>query len=507
MKFSKFMSIREDASRNPRLDKIGWLSPDGVFHPLRCNNDTHGALICMLLDGEIEYDTTREAYNQGWVRIIPAVGLPYSGKKTLAASNYGTHELTSAQMTTLKDMAIKHGYDRIKFDNWKDYRTVWSEIEESSDNDFPGSLERRALEQFDVVDRVDDAEYILSDGTCLAVNDDHRIINSVFVGDVPEGYYNSSGSGSGYMLAFMGETGAVRTRKSSENRLGISYVQMPTARQIDKILNTNARKLFIDQLSPMYDLVASMGFSLPDEKYEAEAFMRGEEIDRMDESTSSPKLIRSKNATGSFSAWLIPGANAVVMFPYAFHWRFMSGVMDARVKDRPFRLPTANPNPFAEFTEDDCKEIDGIISSIDASLFDPVIEAKSKDGNINILMNDIFYKLGWIRLNFSKSSRNCTIANSASVLSNADLRTAALFLKRQTAGHIPPNGLEVSVENKEVFTSFMMSEVDSFLAGIGRTADTARSRMFGGANAFIGGDDRMDESFRDFILRKIPQTT
>lgn len=136
-------------------------------------------------------------------------------------------------------------------------------------------LESRARAEYHQTDSVDSSEYLFTDGTGIAIDNDHRIISSVFTQGIPKGYLQNKGSSSGYMLAFMGETGACRVRRSSDC-LAVSFVTPPTRAQIRAILKTSGHEVYIDQFGPNYDRIRSGKFWMPDEAGELESFLLGE---------------------------------------------------------------------------------------------------------------------------------------------------------------------------------------------------------------------------------------
>lgn len=142
-------------------------------------------------------------------------------------------------------------------------------------------LNEKAKTVFDVVGDVDSAEYVLSDGTCISLRgDDHRAVAELFTAKIPKGYYNSLGSSSGYMLAFMGEAEAIRVRLSSSNELVISFIKKATPEQISVILGTSANKVYADRLTTMYSSVASAHFSMPSERMMLKRFLELKSDDR-----------------------------------------------------------------------------------------------------------------------------------------------------------------------------------------------------------------------------------
>lgn len=131
--------------------------------------------------------------------------------------------------------------------------------EASKLQDYPPQLIKRAMEIFDVVDDVNLAEYILYDGTCLMVNNDHRIISSVFKQGIPKGYYSKSNSG--YMLAFMGETDSIRVRTTQFGSFfHISLINPISYNQWNKIEKVSAKNIGVDWLSKEYDTLSSREF-------------------------------------------------------------------------------------------------------------------------------------------------------------------------------------------------------------------------------------------------------
>jgi len=150
-----------------------------------------------------------------------------------------------------------------------------SKVLKVTDQDYPVQLEKRAKEIFDVVDGIDLAEYVLSDGTCIMVNNDHRIISRVFKYEVPKGYYNDPGSGSGYMVAFMGETGAIRARTVDQGKfLIISLVNPITYDQKYEVEKTGAFKVRVDWLSKNYETLDSEEFETEYQMEELIDFLR-----------------------------------------------------------------------------------------------------------------------------------------------------------------------------------------------------------------------------------------
>ena len=135
------------------------------------------------------------------------------------------------------------------------------------------SLEMRARKAYPQTDSVDSSEYLFTDGTGISIGDDHRIINEMFRGKVPRGYYDKPGSGSGFMLAFMGETGAMRVRMSSDRTLNVSFIVPPSGMQVRAVAKTSAREVYVDRYGKHYENLATGKFVMPDEVEELKEFL------------------------------------------------------------------------------------------------------------------------------------------------------------------------------------------------------------------------------------------
>lgn len=123
-------------------------------------------------------------------------------------------------------------------------------------------MEERARNTFDTTEDIDASNYVLTDGTGINLGEgDHRDIVAVFRKGIPPGYYNDAGSSSGYMLAFMGETGAMRTRTSSDGELHISLIRPITTEQARAIETTRATRITVDWLGKDYSTRASASFN------------------------------------------------------------------------------------------------------------------------------------------------------------------------------------------------------------------------------------------------------
>lgn len=144
----------------------------------------------------------------------------------------------------------------------------------------PASLDDKAKRHFQEACSVDDAHYLLRDGTGIDIgHDDHRIVSVLFNGKVPKGYYNSPGSGVGYMLAFMGQAGAVRTRMSPDRTLSVSFINPPTSSQIRAIMRTSADKVYADRFGKHYENIDHGVFDMPWQESALRGFLEGRTSD------------------------------------------------------------------------------------------------------------------------------------------------------------------------------------------------------------------------------------
>ena len=115
------------------------------------------------------------------------------------------------------------------------------------------------------------------DGISFSNGDDHRYIAEIFQNGIPEGYYNKPGNYSGFMLAFMGETDALRVRQTS-TALAISLINPATYEQVNKVLETSSKEVYVDKVGKDYSRIDSKIFNLPEDKERLKAFLLGKQI-------------------------------------------------------------------------------------------------------------------------------------------------------------------------------------------------------------------------------------
>lgn len=214
------------------------------------------------------------------------------------------------------------------------------------------------------------------------------------------------------------------------------------------------------------------------------------------------KIIRSTHSSPSFSAWYVPSADAMVIFPFTYHFNFMTSVVSAVRRDRPFLLICVGLEPYELFSKEQCDEITKLSKEVEKDI--PPEIKKEED------LNKLFYRLGWIRLNFEDHYNDASITNTIKGIEPSALISALSFLKEELTPYQTNSSTRIMVDGKEHFR-LKYDEIDKYVKNPIKSIESGRSRLFGIGDFFErpsgeGEKDWLYEttvSFKEFVKRKL----